>query len=123
MKRLIFSCLAALLVLVSCQNKTKSFMEGVYVSYETGEYSISKDTLVIRKFAEDEYQIIRKSTFQTIRNGKLQPQQQKIREYMGRFEPKTKVLVLDAQGKQITFFLDKGSLLFAQRVYTKVIKD
>ena len=98
-------------------------IEGTYASYESGEYSISKDTLVIIAYGDQgDYQVIRKSGFQTVRNGKLQPKEQKIREYIGRFDPNTKVLIIDAQGKKISFFPDKNSLLLMQREYHKVKK-
>ncbi|TKC04227.1 hypothetical protein [Pedobacter frigoris] len=127
MKRIkirLFSCVAALLFFASCENSTKSYIDGTYASYESGEYSISKDTLVIMPYGDKgDYQVIRKSSFQTVRNGKLQPKEQKIREYMGRFDPKTKMLIIDAQGKKISFFPDKNSLLLMQREYHKVVKQ
>lgn len=121
---MLFSCFALLVFLVSCGGNRNSGIDGTYASYESGEYSISKDTLVIIPYGDNgEYQVIRKSAFQTIRNGKLQPIEQKIREYMGRFDPKKKVLFIDAQGKRISFFPDKGSLLLMQREYHKVVKQ
>lgn len=124
MKPFIWSCIAAIMMLASCQHSSKSFMEGTFVSHQSGEYSISKDTLIIRLLGRgDQYQVIRKSTFQTIRNGKLQPRQQKVREYIAQLDPTTKVLLIDAQGVRISFLPDKNSLLLSQRMYTKVIMD
>ena len=89
-KALLFSGLAALLFFASCGRSNKSTIEGTYASYESGEYSISKDTLVIIPYGDNgDYQVIRKSSFQTVRGGKLQPKEQKIREYMGRFDVKS----------------------------------
>ncbi|MES2458879.1 MAG: hypothetical protein V4594_25235 [Bacteroidota bacterium] len=123
LKAQLLSCFAALLCLASCGRSNSPTIEGTYASYESGDYSISKDTLVIMSYGDNgDYQVIRKSTFQTVRSGKLQPKEQKIREYMGRFDEKTKTLIIDAQGKKISFFPGKNSLLLMQREYQKVIK-
>lgn len=120
-KAIVFGCFAAMLFFASCENSIKSSIDGTYASYESGEYSISKDTLVIMPYGDQgDYQVIRKSAFQTVRNGKLQPSERKIREYVGRFDGKTKMLIIDAQGKKISFFPDKNSLLLMQREYHKV---
>lgn len=103
--------------------KTRT-IDGTYASYESGDYSISKDTLVIIPYGDQgDYQVIRKSSFQTVRNGKLQPKGQKIREYMGRFDEQSGMLIIDAQGKKISFFPDQNSLLLMQREYHKVLKQ
>ena len=113
-------CLAALMLVTSCSRSAVT-VEGTYASQESGEYSISKDTLVIIPYGEDgNYQVIRKSAFQAIRGGKLQPQEHKIREYMGKYDPKLRVLLMDAAGKKISFFPGKNSLLLMQREYHKV---
>ena len=99
-------------------------IDGTYASYECGDYSISKDTLVIIPYGDQgDYQVIRKSSFQTVRNGKLQPTAQKIHEYMGSFDPKSGMLIIDAQGKKISFFPDQNSLLLMQREYHKLLKQ
>lgn len=116
-------CFAALLVfaLASCTTGEKSVIEGSYASQESGDYSISKDTLVIMPYGDEgDYQVIRKSSFVAVRNGRLQPREQKIREYVGHLEQKTRTLVIDSQGRKISFFPDKNSLLLMQREYIKV---
>ena len=98
-------------------------IDGTYASYESGDYSISKDTLVIIPYGDQgDYQVIRKSSFQAVRNGKLQPSAQKIREYMGKID-QSGVLIIEAQGKKITFLPDQNSLLLMQREYHKVVKQ
>jgi hypothetical protein len=99
-------------------------IDGTYASYESGDYSISKDTLVIIPYGDQgDYQVIRKSSFQAVRNGKLQPTAQQIREYMGRLDPKSGMLIIEAQGKKISFLPDQNSLLLMQREYHKVVKQ
>ena len=113
-------CLAALMLMASCGRNAVT-VEGTYASQESGEYSISKDTLVIIPYGDHgDYQVIRKSAFQAIRGGKLQPQERKIREYVGKYDPKLRVLLMDDAGKKITFFPGKNSLLLMQREYHKV---
>ncbi|NQX56880.1 hypothetical protein HQN86_24900 [Pedobacter panaciterrae] len=112
-------CLAALVLFASCNRGDA--VTGTYASQESGEYSISRDTLVIIPYGDQgDYQVIRKSAFQTIRAGKLQATEHKIREYMGKYDSKLRVLLMDAAGKKITFFPGKNSLLLMQREYHKV---
>jgi len=112
-------CVAALVLFASCNRGAA--VTGTYASQESGEYSISRDTLVIIPYGDQgNYQVIRKSAFQAIRGGKLQATEHKIREYMGRYDSKLRVLLMDDAGKKITFFPDKNSLLLMQREYHRV---
>lgn len=122
---MLLGCFASLLVLAltlaSCTRDEKLAIEGTYASQESGEYSISRDTLVIMPYGDEgDYQVIRKSSFVAVRSGKLQPREQKIREYVGHLEEKTRTLVIDSQGRKISFFPGKNSLFLMQREYKKV---
>jgi len=115
-------CLAIVLMLGSCGRGSGVSIAGTYVSHETGEYSISKDTLLILAAgSEDNYQLIRRSGFQRIREGKLQAEEVKVQEYTGKYDPETSVIRLDGDDKQVRFFAGGKSLLLAKREYQKVI--
>jgi len=112
---------ALLLLLASCGKGPKD-IAGTYASYVAGEYSISKDTLVISKYDGDgdSYQVVRNSAFQKVRNGKLQAEEHKSRTFVGRYDVDSGMLDIEATGKQIHFDLEKGTLLMMQREYKKV---
>lgn len=108
--------------LLACRNNS-SLIEGTYGDYATSEYSIARDTIVIQAHGgPGEYKVIRKSAYQAIKNGKLQPEKREVHEFIGHFDPEAKALLIDAQGKKITFFPDKGIILVNQREYTKVVE-
>ncbi|WP_152542465.1 hypothetical protein [Pedobacter sp. V48] len=114
-------CLALILMLGSCGRSPEFAITGTYVNHESGEYSISKDTLLILAATGDgNYQLIRRSAFQRIREGKLQPEEMKVRNFTGRFDPQKAILVLDGEDKQVRFFSGGKSLLLAKREYQKV---
>ena len=116
-------CLALVLMLGSCGRGAGLSVAGTYVSHESGEYSISKDTLLILAAGgADNYQLIRRSGFQRIRDGKLQPEEMKVQEYTGKYDPKSLVIRLDGEDKQVRFFAGGKSLLLAKREYHKIIQ-
>ena len=67
----LWSCL-----FLSC-TKQQSQVEGTYVNYHQGEFSVAWDTLIIFKSAEPNlsYKIESHTGFQRIRKGKLQPKE------------------------------------------------
>ena len=116
-------CMALMLMLGSCGRRPQMAITGIYVNQESGEYSISKDTVVI--LAADgrgNYQLIRRSAFQRIREGKLLPEEMKVRTFTGRFDTENAILILDGEDKQVRFFSGGRSLLLAKREYRKVIQ-
>lgn len=118
---LVAICLALILMLGSCGRGAGVSIAGTYVSYESGEYSISKDTLLILSSAEkDNYRLIRRSGFQRIREGKLRHEEMQVREYTGKYDTESLVLQLDGDDRQIRFFPGAKSLLLAKREYRKV---
>jgi hypothetical protein len=121
MKRLLLMGSIAILLLNACGSKVKNYITGKYASHEKGEYSISDDTLIIQPYGEaGSYRITRRSSYQAVRNGKLQPVKQQVHDYAGQFDAKTQVLLIAAKGKQIRFFPEKGTILFSDREYHKV---
>jgi len=116
-------CLAVILMLASCGRSSDASVTGTYVSSESGEYSISKDTLLILSADGDKnYRVIRRSGFQKIRSGKLQPEQIQVQEYFGKFDAETATLAFDGEDRQIRFFTGRKSLLLHKREYQKVVE-
>lgn len=116
-------CLAVIAMLASCSRNSDVSVAGTYVSEESGEYSISKDTLLILSADGDKnYQVIRRSGFQKIREGKLQPEEIKVQEFSGIYDPESSTLAIDGGDKRIRFFAGGKSLLLVKREYKKVVQ-
>lgn len=116
-------CLALVMMLGSCGRGSGVSIAGTYVSHESGEYSISKDTLLILPSGGDgNYKVIRRSGFQKIREGKLQPEEIKVLEYTGRYDADLALLEIDGEEKRIRFFAGGKSLLLVKREYQKVVE-
>jgi hypothetical protein len=116
-------CLAMVLMLGSCGRGSGLSIAGTYVSHESGEYSISRDTLLILPVGgEGNYKVIRRSGFQKIREGKLQPEEIRVLEYSGRYDADLALLEIDGEEKWIRFFAGGKSLLLVKREYQKVVE-
>ncbi|RYZ26464.1 MAG: hypothetical protein EOP49_43395 [Sphingobacteriales bacterium] len=114
-----FGGLAVILMLLLFGCGQSASIAGTYVSRESGEYSLSQDTLVIAPSgSEDNYSVVRRSAFQKVRGGKLQPEERKVFTYTGRYDSSAGLLVLDGEDKRILFF--SGGLMLVKREYTKV---
>lgn len=106
-----------MLLLFGCGRSAS--IAGTYVSRESGEYSLSRDTLVIAAAGgEDNYSVVRRSAFQKVRGGKLQPEERRVFQYTGRYDSDSGLLMLDGEDKRIRFF--SGGLMLVKREYTKV---
>jgi hypothetical protein len=120
-KALLCGCFAALLFLASCTGSNRPAIEGSYTSYQSGEYSISNDTLVVTAYGDmGDYQVIRRSGFQRVRNGKLMPKEYQVKDLTGRFDPETGTLDIGTEGRKISFLPDRNSLLLMQREYQRI---
>jgi len=106
-----------MLLLFGCGQSAS--IAGTYVSRQSEDYGSSRDTLVIVPAAgEDNYSVLRRSTFRRLREGKLQPEEQKVFQYTGRYDSAAGLLVLDGEDKRIRFFT--GGLMLVRREYKKV---
>ncbi|WP_461791488.1 hypothetical protein [Pedobacter sp.] len=121
-KALLCGCFAVLLFFASCNYGNSPDIEGSYTSYQSGEYSISKDTLVIVRYGgKGDYQVVRRSGFQRVRDGKLMPMEHRVQDFIGRFDPETGTLTIASDGKKISFLPEGRSLLLMQREYHKMV--
>jgi hypothetical protein len=90
------------------------------VSHFKGEFSISRDTLIIAERSGSDYTIDRRSAFQKIRNGKVKPVELKSSTFLGEYDDKQQRIITYPEGKVFTFGNKKGILLLGKREYKKI---
>lgn len=111
------SCLA----LANCAtDKVRDFMPGTYVNSAGGEFSIASDTLKVELVEGNNYQILRSTGYNLIRDGKVGARQREAEQWSCAYSSATKTLTELKKGKVITFFPDSGSLKVGRRVYEKI---
>jgi len=125
MKKQILTLVAAVSGLAACHsgsNNTKAFIAGSYTAQAKSEYSIANDTLVIEadKSADNVYHITRRTGYQRITNGKLQPLQHQVKRWSGAWDEQKQTLQILQTGKLLLFYPGKGSLLNGSSEYKKL---
>jgi len=115
--------IAAILLLAACQSKnkqTQDFIPGAYVNSAKGEYSIANDTLLIQPIDGTHYQIIRRTTYQAIRDGKTLPTHHKEQKLNAVWDSAKQELDETITGRIFHFDEAKQLLLINQAVYHKI---
>jgi protein involved in sex pheromone biosynthesis len=115
--------IAAILLLAACQsknNQTEDFIPGTYVNGAKGEYAIANDTLIIKQVHGNNYQIIRRTTYQAIRNGHLLPKHSKVENLNAVWDSNKQELDELITGRIFRFDTDKKLLLIKQATYQKI---
>ena len=122
MKATIKMMVGAILLLAACQskNQTQDFIPGTYVNSAKGEYAIANDTLLIQLINVNNYQIIRRTTYQAIRNGKLLPKHHKEQKLNAVWDSGKQELDETITGRIFHFDENKRLLLINQAVYHKI---
>ncbi|HZY35958.1 MAG TPA: hypothetical protein VFE53_04875 [Mucilaginibacter sp.] len=123
MKNLIKITVIALLGLTACHqaDPVKAFIPGTYTKSVTGEFSKADDTLIINVFNGNACQIIRHTTYQVIRDGKLLPPQHQTENLQGIYDDGRQVLQETTKGKTFTFDPAKHILIVnAKGIYKKL---
>ena len=106
----------------SCTDSAKKLnVEGIYVTQFKNEFSVTDDSLVVKKINSSNYtySIQRKSGFNKIRNGVRQPKEFKTQFWDATFNPDKKVLLQSELGKQI-YLLNNSNLKLGNSEYQKV---
>ena len=127
MKHLKLLSFVLMVILFSCNNenstdKILSFIPGVYVRTFEGEFSIGHDTLtIIQPDLKSNYYTIRhNSSYQKIREKKLQPLEFRSEKWIAMFNEKDNVLVEQKKGKVISFLPEENSLLLGNSKFHKI---
>ncbi len=123
MKNLIKITVIALLGLTACHqaDPIKSFIPGTYAKSVTGEFSKADDTLTIAAFNGNACQIIRHTTYEVIRDGKLLPPQHQTENLQGIYDEQRQVLQETTKGKTFTYDPVKRLLIVNSKgIYKKL---
>lgn len=97
-----------------------NFIPGTYVRSIDHEFATGKDTLIITPLEGAMYQIVKRSGFRRIHNGKELPYEHKKETWSGQYDVKTGYIQELQNGKVISFNLDKDQLLLGGVTYNKV---
>ena len=127
MKHLKLLSFVLMIIMLSCNNenstdKILSFIPGIYARTFEGEFSIGHDTLTIIQpdLKSNYYTIQHNSSYQKIREKKLQPLEYKSENWTAMFNEKDNVLVEQKKGKVISFLPEENSLLLGNSKFHKI---
>ncbi len=126
MKRVYQTCTCILTMLAGCRpsppKEVPSFLPGIYVSQSENEFCRITDTFVIRRIRleGDHYRVIRKSSFQRIRQGGNMPVEYQSEQWEAVFEEPDKVLRGTEKGKELRYVPGENRVYNAETGYEKV---
>jgi hypothetical protein len=112
-------------LLAACQGKNEAAqnsLPGKYANFAKSDYSVANDTLVITKVADNAYQIVRQTTYQIIRDGKLLPKHKDVENIDANYDPKTQELNDLTKGRIYHFDPATHQLKLHQAIYHSVTK-
>lgn len=101
---------------------TKSIITGTYVRQAEGEYSKAMDTLVVTPYdaKAGTFIIMRRTAFHRIKEGKLQPKENKQERMITVWDEETHQLQELKEGKLYTFPANGNELLAGTAKYLKI---
>lgn len=115
---LVFAVVAMLKA--ACNASPKNEFSGTYANHSEGEYSIADDTLELVQLSDVEYQIVRRTGFNLIRNGKVGSRQHETENWRLSYEATQQLLREQFRGKLIRVVPDSGMLVIGHREYRKI---
>ena|SRR5450631_3630931 len=111
---------------LSCKQPTAvqppAFLPGIYVDQYETDFCRVVDTLVVKKKSRDgaEYQVIRKSSFQRIRQGKRMPVEYDVEQWECGYDGSKKILLSDDKAKEVDYLPEENKLYRGNMGYEKV---
>jgi len=111
-------------LLAACNSKShqiKDFIPGTYVNQAQSVYSMANDTLEITPDAQTEnsYHIIRKTGFNRVLDGKLQPQEHKVKAFTGIWDEQKQTVTITQNGIVLVFQPGGNKLMIENSEYRK----
>ena len=112
------------IVVISCNSGNsdiKAFIPGVYIRHFEGLYSKGEDTLIISKIDNvNSYFILRKTTFQKLRNNQLSAPEQTAENWSAVYNPRDKMLYEQKRERMLSFMPDSNKLFVGGSAYYKI---
>ncbi|EHQ24770.1 hypothetical protein [Mucilaginibacter paludis] len=106
-------------ILSACSHSKEADIAGTYVATYRNEYTIGNDTLEIVPYHNQIYQVIRRTGYQKIRDGKILPKEFKQVKWTATYVQDKQVLQETEFGKQL--YMKPGkSLLFGDDEYKRL---
>jgi hypothetical protein len=94
-------------------------ISGIYVRSIQHEFATGADTLIVTPLEGQMYQIVKRSGFQRIRDGKKLPYEHKVENRTGRYDAKSGVIQELQKGKVISFAPGENKLFLGGVPYKK----
>lgn len=108
---------------LSCNRRgradTRSFIPGIYVRAIEHEFAKGSDTLIITHLTGNTYQVVKRSGFVRIRNGKAQPFEQQTENLTAVYDENEQMLRESKRGKILTPLPKENKLLVEANLYEK----
>lgn len=117
----IVKCLLFVLMLDGCSRFEIDFIPGTYVKQFMQKYNEGSDTLVITVVnPSGSYAVSRHLNFTPIKDGKKLKPQLQIANWLGTYNKNSKQLMIQPNGKVLTFSEEKQCLYIGNSVYKKL---
>jgi hypothetical protein len=118
--------LLPLSLLAACGNNSrhiKDFIPGTYVNEARSSYSFASDTLQITPdvLTENHYRVIRKTGFNRLSTGKLQPRARRVKTFTGIWDQQKQALTIMQNGVVLLFQPGGNQLLIENSTYRKIV--
>jgi hypothetical protein len=125
MKRVITFIAQGLLLAImlgGCSQPDADFIPGMYVKQFAQQYNTGSDTLVIEvvNSSVGRYVITRCLSYTPINDGKKLKQQQQMAKWLGSYNRDSKQLIVQPNGKVLTFSQEKQCLYMGNGIYQKI---
>jgi hypothetical protein len=116
-----------LILLVSCnpgtETRVREFIPGTYITEWDNGFSTARDTILVKPApAEggDSYSIIRRTFYRQSVNGKTLNPKYKIARWTGRFNQQDMTVVINKNGRILSFDPDKKEMRMGSAIYKKL---
>lgn len=118
----IVKCLLFVLMLDGCSRPEIDFIPGTYVKQFVQEYNEGCDTLAVTVVnpLDGSYAVSRHLNFTPIKNGKKLKPQLQIAQWFGMYNKNSKQLMIQPNGKVLTFSEEKQCLYIGNSIYNKL---
>lgn len=107
----------------ACQSpatKTRDFIPGTYTGSASGEFSSVRDTLVFARLDQSHFELVRRTAYQAIRNGKPLALRHQVRAYKTLWDPLKQELTEETSGLFFRFDADKRIVIVGKAIYHKL---